>query len=215
MYGPNPNIKEPVDGFPQLGFLKNFITRKNIIVGDYTYYDDPSGPENFEKNVLYHFDFIGDKLIIGKFCAIARNVHFIMNGANHPIHGLSTYPFYIFKNGWEKAIPPADDLIIKGDTIVGNDVWIGYNATIMPGVHIGHGAIVASKVLVSKNVPPYSIVGGNPAEVIRMRFDENTIHSLLKIAWWDWPVERLTEKLELIVNRDLRGLLGVYDRESE
>ena len=207
MYGPDPNNKAPLDGFPQVGFLKNFITRKNISVGDYTYYDDPLGPERFEKNVLYHFDFVGDKLIIGKFCAIARDVQFIMNGANHAMTGFSTYPFYIFRNGWEKAIPNTDDQKIKGDTIIGNDVWIGYNATILPGITIGHGAIVASKAAVTKDVPPYSIVGGNPAKVIRLRFHENTINSLIKVAWWDWPIKRITENLENIINCDLPGLI--------
>ncbi len=203
MFGPNPNDKTPVKGFPQVGFLKNWITKKNIIVGDYTYYDDPNGPESFESNVLYHFDFTGDKLIIGKFCAIAREVRFIMNGGNHSQAGISTYPFFIFKNGWDRITP---DAAIKGDTIVGNDVWIGYDATIMPGVHIGDGSIIASKSVVTRDVPPYAIVGGNPAEVIRYRFDEETIAKLLEITWWDWPVEKITNNLESIVNGDLQAL---------
>ena len=207
MHGPDPNIKEPMAGYPQVGFLKNFITQENIIVGDYTYYDDPLGPDRFEDNVLYHFDFVGDKLIIGKFCAIARNVQFIMNGANHSLKGFSTYPFYIFKNGWEFAIPESNNQADIEDTIVGNDVWIGYNATIMPGVKIGHGAIVASKAVVTKDVSPYSLVGGNPAKVIRMRFDEETIKSLLSVAWWDWPIEKITKKLPEIINCNLPRLL--------
>lgn len=207
MYGPDPNNKEPLVGFSQVGYLKNFITRENIIVGDYTYYDDPLGPSRFEENVLYHFDFVGDKLIIGKFCAIARNVNFIMNGANHSLSGFSTYPFYIFKNGWEHAIPESNNAI--RDTIVGNDVWIGYDATIMPGIKIGHGAIVASKAVVTKDVSPYSIVGGNPARVIRMRFDEETIKSLLSVEWWDWPVEKITKKLPEIISNNLSKLLEV------
>ena len=207
MHGPDPNNKEPLEGFPQVGFLKNFITQKNILVGDYTYYDDPMGPDRFENNVLYHFDFIGDRLIIGKFCAIARDVKFIMNGANHPLKGFSTYPFYIFKNGWEHAIPNPNNQSEIEDTIIGNDVWIGYNATIMPGVQIGHGAIVASKAVVTKDVSPYSIVGGNPAKVIRMRFDESTIKALISVAWWDWPVEKITEKLSDIINYNLARLM--------
>lgn len=206
MLGPDPNNKEPLEGFPQVGYIKNFITRKNIIVGDYTYYDDPMGPEKFEENVLYHFDFVGDKLIIGKFCAIARNVKFIMNGANHSLNGFSTYPFYIFKNGWEHAIPDSINHPDIEDTIVGNDVWIGYKATIMPGVKIGHGSIIASKAVVTKDVSPYSIVGGNPAKVIRKRFDEETINNLVNIAWWDWPVEKITEKLPEIINNNLSRL---------
>ncbi|MCU8011877.1 Vat family streptogramin A O-acetyltransferase [Shewanella sp. SM74] len=201
--GPNPNDKAPMKGFPQVGFLKNFITRENIIVGDYTYYDAPAGPERFESNVLYHFDFIGDKLNIGKFCAIAKDVKFIMNGANHQVSGFSTYPFYIFGNGWEKAAPKPEDLPFKGDTCIGNDVWIGYNATIMPGVKIGHGAIVASQSVVTKDVPPYAVVGGNPATVIKLRFEQTVIDELVAIAWWDWPIEKITQHLEAIAGAEL------------
>ncbi|UXK07318.1 Vat family streptogramin A O-acetyltransferase [Shewanella putrefaciens] len=204
--GPNPNDKAPMKGFPQVGFLKNFITRENIIVGDYTYYDDPAGLERFESNVLYHFDFIGDKLNIGKFCAIAKDVKFIMNGANHQVSGFSTYPFYIFGNGWEKAAPKPEDLPFKGDTCIGNDVWIGYNATIMPGVKIGHGAIVASQSVVTKDVPPYAVVGGNPATVIKLRFEQTVIDGLVAIAWWDWPIEKITQHLEAIAGAELTTL---------
>ncbi|MGI2147829.1 Vat family streptogramin A O-acetyltransferase [Shewanella baltica] len=204
--GPNPNDKAPMKGFPQVGFLKNFITRENIIVGDYTYYDDPAGPERFESNVLYHFDFIGDKLIIGKFCAIAKDVKFIMNGANHQVSGFSTYPFYIFGNGWEKVMPNPADLPHKGDTCIGNDVWIGYNATIMPGVKIGHGAIVASQSVVTKDVPPYAVVGGNTATVIKLRFEQDVIDELVAIAWWDWPIEKITQHLHAIAGADLTQL---------
>ncbi len=202
MHGPNPNDKSPIPNFPQVGFLKNYITRENILVGDYTYYDDPNGPENFENNVLYHFPFVGDKLIIGKFCAIATNVKFIMNGANHQTNGVSTYPFYIFGNGWEKAMPKEGDLPHKGDTVIGNDVWIGYEATIMPGVKIGNGAIIATKSVVTKDVPDYAVVGGNPAEIIKYRFDEATIEKLLKMAWWDWSVEEITERLGEIIGEN-------------
>lgn len=206
MNGPNPNDKEPMKGFPQVGFLKNFITSPNIEVGDYTYYDDPDGPENFEANVLYHFPFIGDKLKIGKFCAIAKDVKFIMNGANHKVSGFSTYPFYIFGNGWEKVLPGEGELPYKGDTVIGHDVWLGYESTIMPGVSIGHGAIVASKSVVTSDVPAYSVVGGNPAKVLKLRFDEATIEKLLSIAWWDWSAEKITENLEAIVNSDIEAL---------
>jgi virginiamycin A acetyltransferase len=209
MYGPNPNEKEPMKGFPQVGYLKNFITKRNIIVGDYTYYDDPNGVENFEKNVLYHFPFIGDKLIIGKFCAIAKDVKFIMNGANHKTSGFSTYPFFIFANGWEKVMPKEGELPFKGDTVIGNDVWIGYEATIMPGVKIGSGAIIASKSVVTKDVPPYAVVGGNPAQIMKMRFDEETIQKLLKIAWWEWSAKKITENLDTITNADIRLLKEV------
>ena len=190
-------------GFPQVGYLKNFITSPNIEVGDYTYYDDPDGPEHFEKNVLYHFDFIGDRLIIGKFCAIAKDVTFIMNGANHQSAGFSTYPFFIFGNGWEKSAPQPGDLPFKGDTEIGNDVWIGYNATIMPGVKIGSGAIIASKSVVTSDVPAYAVVGGNPAKIIKQRFDDKTIDALLSIAWWDWSNDKITAHLDAITQNNL------------
>ncbi len=209
MHGPDPNNKAPMEGFPQVGFLKNVIQSPNILVGDYTYYDDPDGVENFEKNVLYHFPFIGDKLIIGKFCAIAKDVKFIMNGANHKLSGFSTYPFYIFGNGWETAMPKEGELPYKGDTLIGSDVWIGYEATIMPGVNIGHGAIVSSKSVVTSDVPPYTIVGGNPAKVIKHRFDQTTIDTLLSIAWWDWNSKTITEHIQLIVSNDLAKLSAV------
>lgn len=192
-----------MQGFPQVGYLKNFITSPNIEVGDYTYYDDPDGPEHFEKNVLYHFDFIGDKLIIGKFCAIAKDVTFIMNGANHKSTGFSTYPFFIFGNGWEKSAPQPGDLPFKGNTEIGNDVWIGYNATIMPGVKIGSGAIIASKSVVTNDVPAYAVVGGNPAKIIKQRFDDKTINALLSIAWWDWSNDKITAHLDAITQNNL------------
>ena len=207
MFGPSPDDKEPMKGFPQVGYLKNFITRENIVVGDYTYYDDPEGVERFENNVLYHFPFIGDRLIIGKFCAIAKDVKFIMNGANHKISGFSTYPFQIFGHGWEKAMPERSEFPYKGDTLIGNDVWIGYEATIMPGIKVGDGAIIASKAVVTKDVPPYSVVGGNPAKIIKQRFDQNSINKLLEIAWWNWPIEKITENLEAIVGSDMALLL--------
>ncbi len=188
-------------------FLKNFITKPNIIIGDYTYYDDLEEPENFEnKNVLYHYPFIGDKLIIGKFCAIATDAKFIMNGANHKISGLSTFPFSIFRNGWEKVIPKPGELPYKGDTVVGNDVWIGYDAIIMPGVHIGDGAIIAAKSVVTKDIPPYTIVGGNPAKIIKTRFNESTIEKLLKIEWWNWDVEKITKNLSIITGSNIEEL---------
>ena len=209
MIGPSPDDKEPMKGFPQVGFLKNFITSTNIIVGDYTYYDDPEGPERFESNVLYHFPFIGDKLVIGKFCAIAKDVKFIMNGANHRMSGFSTYPFQIFGQGWEVVMPGEGDLPYKGDTEIGHDVWIGYEATIMPGIKVGSGAIVAGKSVVTSDVPPYSIVGGNPARVIKYRFDDKTITALLEMAWWDWNAEKITRHLDLIVGADIHALRAV------
>jgi len=191
----DPNKKFPMQNITRLCFLKNIINNPNIIVGDYTYYDDPENVENFNKNVLYHFDFIGDKLIIGKFCQLATNVKFIMNGANHAMNGFSTFPFRAFGHEW-KDIPLTPDF--KGDTIIGNDVWIGFDVTIMPGIQIGDGAIIASKSVVTKEVEPYSIVGGNPAKLIRKRFDDKTIANLCQLKWWDWPFEKITQMANLI-----------------
>ncbi|UXN67355.1 Vat family streptogramin A O-acetyltransferase (plasmid) [Phyllobacterium sp. A18/5-2] len=206
MNGPDPNNKHPMDGFPQVCFIRNTVTNPDIIVGDYTYYDDPEDSENFERNVLYHFPFIGDKLVIGKFCALARGVRFIMNGANHKLSGISTYPFQIFGNGWEEVMPVAGELPYKGDTVVGNDVWIGYEALIMPGVKIGNGAIVSSRSVVTADVPPYTIVGGNPAKPVKARFEPDVIKRLEALAWWDWPIETITRNLRHIVSADVDAL---------
>jgi virginiamycin A acetyltransferase len=206
MFGANPNDKHPMPGFSQVCFIKNTVKNPNIIIGDYTYYDDPEDSENFERNVLYHYPFIGDKLIIGKFCALARGVKFIMNGANHQIAGFSTYPFYIFGNGWEKVTPSPEQEVFKGDTVIGNDVWIGYESLIMPGVKIGDGAIIAAKSVVVKDVPAYTIFGGNPACLIRQRFSDTVIKALLEIAWWDWEIEKITRHLDKIVSGDIEAL---------
>jgi virginiamycin A acetyltransferase len=181
-------------------------------VGDYTYYDDWEDVRNFEKNVLYHFDFIGDKLIIGKFCAIAHGVKFIMNGGNHQLDNYSSYPFAIFGGGWEVATPQAWPH--KGDTIIGNDVWIGYEATIMPGIKIGDGAVIASKSVVTKDVEPYTIVGGNPAQVIRKRFDQTVIEMLLKLQWWDWHPSKITANLDLLTGNDQVKLQNFINQQA-
>lgn len=178
-FGPSPNIPNPLPQQSHLAYLKPIIRNPNIVVGDYTYYDDPDGVENFERNVLYHFDFQGDKLIIGKFCAIAAQTKFIMNGGNHRTDWFTTYPFSVFRQGWEVAMP--DAWPDKGDTVIGNDVWIEYGVLIMPGIHIGDGAIIASASVVTRDVEPYSIVGGNPASEIRKRFDDATIQELLRL----------------------------------
>jgi virginiamycin A acetyltransferase len=193
-------------GFPQICFIQNTVTNPNIIIGDYTYYDDPEDSEDFERNVLYHFPFIGDRLIIGKFCALARGIKFIMNGANHKLDGFSTYPFQIFGNGWEKIAPQTEGLPHKGDTVIGNDVWIGYEAVVMPGVQVGDGAVIAAKSVVVKDVLPYAIVGGNPAQCIRQRFEGDVIQALLEIAWWNWDVQKITRNLEKIVAADIEAL---------
>ena len=209
-YGPDPNQKFPSENIPSVCFIKNVVTRPNIVIGDYTYYDDPEDAENFEKHVTHHYDFLGDKLIIGKFCAIAKGVEFIMNGANHRMNSITTYPFNIMGNGWERATPTLQELPLKGDTVVGNDVWIGQNVTILPGVHIGDGAIVGANSVVSKNVPAYHIVGGNPIRTIRKRFDDETIDFLLHLKWWDWSDEKIFENLELLCSGDITKIKAKF-----
>lgn len=208
--GPDPMDPRPMKGFPRVCFLKPVIKRPNIEVGEFTYYDDPDKPEKFEdKCVLYHYEFIGDRLIIGRFCALATGVTFVMNGANHIMGGFSTYPFEIFGRGWEKDFDPAAAVDqSKGDTVVGSDVWIGREATIMPGVQIGSGAIVATRSVVTADVPPYAIVGGNPARVIRTRFDEATVAALLEISWWDWDVQKIGRNRHAIRGGDIEKLMA-------
>lgn len=203
--GPDPAHVFPMPGIRSLCFLKNVVTNPNIIVGDYTYYDDLENPLSFEKHVLYHFDFVGDKLIIGKFCAIASGVTFIMNGANHNIEAFSTFPFGAFGCGWEVGLAGLSGAS-KGDTVIGNDAWIGYAATIMPGVTIGNGSIVASHSVVTKDVPSYSIVGGNPAKLIRKRFDTDVQVILETLAWWNWDLQRITEAIPILCSNNIEEL---------
>jgi virginiamycin A acetyltransferase len=206
MHGPDPNDPHPMRGFPQICYIRNTVDNPQIQVGEYSYYDDPEDSEGFARNVLYLFPFIGDRLIIGRYCAIARGATFVMNGANHRMSGFSTYPFNIFGNGWERSTPLPEELPFKGDTVVGNDVWIGYQAMLMPGVRVGDGAIIAARSVVSADVPAYAIVGGNPARVLRMRFEPAQIERLLRIAWWDWDADKVSRNLELIVGADLDAL---------
>ncbi|PLX12620.1 MAG: Vat family streptogramin A O-acetyltransferase [Marinilabiliales bacterium] len=205
MTAPDKNAKYPLENYKNLCFLNNIIKNPNIIVGDYTYYDDFEDVKNFEKNVKYHFEFTGDKLIIGKFCMIASGVSFIMNGANHLTNSLSAYPFAIFGNGWDNAME-GKAYPLKGDTIIGNDVWVGHNATIMAGVKIGDGAIIAANSTVVKDVDPYNIVGGNPAKAIKKRFSQSTIDKLLKLRWWDWDIEKITDNVQYLTGEDIDKL---------
>lgn len=211
MHGPDPRATHPLEHHSRVGFLKPLVTAPNIEVGDFSYYDDPEGPERFqEKCVLYHYDFIGDRLVIGRFCALAQGVRFIMNGANHAMSGFSTYPFNIFGAGWEVGFDPATwQAEIRGDTVIGHDVWIGMEAMVMPGVRIGNGAIVASRAVVVQDVPDYAIVAGNPARIVRMRFGEDIVARLNEIAWWDWPVEKITHSLDAIRGADIGRLEAV------
>lgn len=191
----------PRTGDLQTIYLKDVITNPNIIVGDYTMYNDfRDDPTLFEQNnVLYHYPINDDKLIIGKFCSIACGTKFLFNSANHRMNSLSTYPFPLFFEEWGlDRQDVADSWDNKGDIIIGNDVWIGYEAVIMAGVTIGDGAIVGTRAVVTKDVPPYTIVGGVPARPIKKRFSEETIEKLLELQWWDWPPEKLAENIDLI-----------------
>ena len=198
MSAPNPNTVHPIAGYDKEIYVKPTLKNPNIIVGDFTYIAD----SEFESHVTHHYDFIGDKLIIGKFCQIAAGVEFVMNGANHQMNAVSTFPFYTLE-GWNMKPPAAGDMPFKGDTVIGNDVWIGQNATILPGVHIGDGAIIGANSVVGSNVEPYSIVVGNPAEVTRYRFDKDLTELLLKFKWWDKPVEEINELIPILTSSDL------------
>jgi virginiamycin A acetyltransferase len=205
MTGPDPADRYPMAGANRVVYLKNIITNPKIIVGAYTYYDDPEERRAFEtENVLYHFG--DEKLIIGKFCAIAHGARFIMNGANHQMTGFSTYPFFTFKQGWEAATPAPGQLPSRGDTVIGNDVWIGYEAAILAGVTIGDGAIIAARALVTRDVAPYTLVAGNPAERKKERFSRAIAAELSAIAWWDWPADKITRNLAAITGADLDAL---------
>ena len=208
-YGPDPNAIYPNEKIKSVCYIKNVITRSNIIVGDYTYYDDLNGAENFEEHVTHHYEFLGDKLIIGKFCAIAKGIEFIMNGANHRMCSVTTYPFNIMGQGWEKCTPSMEDLPLRGDTVIGNDVWIGQNVTVLPGVHIGDGAIIAANSVVAKAVPAYHIAGGNPCRIIKKRFDDELIDYLIALKWWDWSAEKIFNNLEALCSGDLSKIMMI------
>lgn len=191
-------------------YLNTIINNPNIIVGDYTIYNDfVNDPVQFEKNnVLYHYPINQDRLIIGKFCSIACGAKFLFNSANHTLKSLSSYTFPLFFEEWgldKKNVASAWDN--KGDIIIGNDVWIGYEAVIMAGVHIGDGAVIAARAVVTKDVPPYTIVGGTPARKIRMRFEEETIARLQQIQWWNWPVEKIRQSLPYIMEGTVDRLI--------
>ncbi len=205
-YGPDKNEKFPNKNVPSVCFIKNVITRPNIEVGDYTYYDDANGADKFEEHVTHHYEFLGDKLIIGKFCQIASGIKIIMNGANHRMNSVTTYPFNIMGNGWEKVTPKLTDLPFKGDTVIGNDVWIGQNVTILPGVHIGDGAIIGANSVVTKDIPAYHIAAGNPCKVIRKRFSEELINYLEEVKWWNWEEEKIFKNLEILCSSDLEKI---------
>lgn len=199
---PRPNDRETV-------YFKNIVTDPGIIVGDYTMYNDfVNDPVDFQKNnVLYHYPVNHDRLVIGKFCSIACGARFLFNSANHSLTSLSTYPFPIFFEEWGLSVSHiADAWDNKGDIVIGNDVWIGYEAVILAGVTIGDGAIIGTRAVVTKDVPPYTIVGGVPARPIRKRFSDGTIAALLEKRWWDWPEEKIAGSLDAIQSGDIDRL---------
>ena len=195
---PNPNSIHPIAGYDKEIYVKPTVKNPNIIVGDFTYIAD----SDFESHVTHHYEWNGDKLIIGKFCQIAAGVEFMMNGANHQMNAVTTFPFYTLE-GWDMKPPKTSDLPLKGDTEIGNDVWIGQNALILPGVHIGDGAIIGANSVVGGDIEPYTIVAGNPARPLRKRFDDELIGLLLKFRWWDKEIDEVNALIPLLTCSEL------------
>lgn len=195
---PDPNVIYPIIGYDKEIYVKPTIKNPNIIVGDFTYIAD----SDFESHVTHHYEWNGDKLIIGMFCQIAAGVEFVMNGANHQMNAVTTFPFYTLA-GWNMEPPAQVDLPLKDDTVIGNDVWIGQNAVVLPGAHIGDGAIIGANCVVGGNVEPYIIVIGNPARIVRKRFDDELIDLLLCFKWWDKSIEEINDLIPLLTCSDL------------
>lgn len=205
---PNPNNIHPIAGYDKEIYVKPTVRNPNIIVGDFTYIAD----SDFESHVTHHYEWIGDKLIIGKFCQIAAGVEFVMNGANHRMNAVTTFPFYTLE-GWDMEPPAKADLPLKGDTVIGNDVWIGQNAVILPGVHICDGAVIGASSVVGSDVEPYTVVVGNPARRLRKRFDDELIDLLLKFRWWDNDTDRINELIPLLTCSDLNKVKNAIKKE--
>ena len=197
---PDPNVIHPIAGYDKEIYVKPTITNPNIIVGDFTYIAD----SQFESHVTHFYPWSRDKLTIGRFCQIASGVEFVMNDANHQMNAVSTFPFYTLE-GWEMELPAASDMPFKGNTVIGNDVWIGQNAVILPGVHVGDGAIIGANSVVGSDVAPYTIVIGNPAKVLRKRFDdEELINLLLYFKWWDKSIEEINSLIPILTCSDIQ-----------
>ena len=195
---PDPNVIHPIAGYDKEIYVKPTVQNPNIIVGDFTYIAD----SEFESHVTNFYPWSRDKLVIGKFCQIAAGVEFIMNDANHQMNAVSTFPFYTLE-GWNMDAPSPSDMPFKGDTVIGNDVWIGQNAVILPGVHIGDGAIIGANSVVGSDVTPYTIVAGNPARVLRKRFDDELIELMLRFKWWDLSIAEINDLIPLLTSSDL------------
>lgn len=213
---PDPNELFPNE-YKTTCFIKNAVKAPNVFIGDYTYYDSDTAPDEFEKNnILFNYPVFGDKLVIGKFCQIAHGTRFIMGAANHRFSSATTYPFNIIGGAWAEIAPAhLGELPHKGDTVIGNDVWFGRNCVVMPGVKIGDGAIVAAHSVVTRNVQPYTLVGGNPARFVKKRFDDDLIALLQELKWWDFPPEQLADFLPHLVSPDLEKLKTVIKRLLE
>ena len=195
----DPMTIHPIVGYENEIYVKPTLKNSSIIVGDFTYIAD----SDFESHVTHLYDWNGDRLIIGKFCQIAAGVEFVMNGANHQMNAVTTFPFYTLE-GWNMKPPDHKDLPLKGDTVIGNDVWIGQNATILPGVHIGDGAIIGANATVASDIPPYTVSAGNPARIIRKRFDDELIDLLERFKWWDKPIEEINALIPILTNSNLK-----------
>ena len=195
---PNPDVIHPIAGYDKEIYVKPTIKNPSIIVGDFTYIAD----SDFESHVTHFYPWSRDNLIIGKFCQIAAGVEFVMNDANHKMNAVTTFPFYTLE-GWEMKIPDPAEMPFKGNTVIGNDVWIGQNAVILPGVHVGDGAIIGANSVVGSDVAPYTIVIGNPAKVLRKRFDDELIGLLLKFKWWDKSIEEINSLIPILTSSDL------------
>lgn len=195
---PDPNTAHPIAGYENEIYVKPTLKNPNICVGEFTYIAD----SNFESHVTHLYDWNGDRLIIGKFCQIAAGVEFVMNGANHQMNAVTTFPFYTLE-GWDMSPPEKHDLPLKGDTVIGSDVWIGQNAVVLPGVHIGDGAIIGADSVVGSDIAPYTIVVGNPARPLRKRFDDELIVLLLDFKWWDRPIDEINSLIPLLTCSDL------------
>jgi virginiamycin A acetyltransferase len=203
----DPTVLNPLPGQPRLVLLRPLVTSPLIEVGEFSYYDDPDDATSFEtRNVLYHYG--PEKLVIGRFCALGTGVRFLMNGANHRMDGPSTFPFPSMGGSWADHFDLLTGLPNRGDTVVGHDVWFGYGATVLPGVRIGNGAIVGAGSVVTGDVPDYGIVGGNPARLLRIRYDARDVARLLDVAWWDWPLEHITAHVRTIMSGSVDDLVA-------
>ncbi len=205
---PDPDVIHPIPGYDKEIYVKPTIQNPNIVVGDFTYIADSA----FETHVTHFYPWSKDRLIIGKFCQIAAGVEFVMNDANHQMNAVSTFPFYTL-DGWDMEAPDAADMPFKGDTVIGNDVWIGQNAVILPGTHIGDGAIIGANSVIGDRVAPYSIVIGNPARILRKRFDDELIDLLLRFRWWDKSIEEIDRLIPILTCSDLEKVRRVLQEQ--